>query len=513
MKLVVGILRGEPGWTILLEQIGIDWKVLTDVEDLSPETASVVIVNTVPTSFQQKGLQEFLDGGGALLTTSDHARYFVAGRYKRRWYGSLPPSALGIHSPSGMLDIYAHGVGESGTGDQRIPGIHRVGKGFIASLPFDVSGLCIDRRSRRKNFYFDNGRLPGEVTATVSKSELRRLVCEVLRLLHQRRGIPFIHKWYYPDGKSSIFTFRVDSDQGTQHDVDALYELCARHSVKTMWFVDTKSHESWLSRFREFGSQEVGVHCYDHMSYEEDEPNLQNLGKAYSLLTKNGIDPKGAAAPYGTWNPSIAGVFERLGFSYSSEFSLDYDNLPFHPFLDGRFTSVLQLPIHPICVGSMLRSGYSPAEMVRYFKRLVDEKISLREPICLYHHPTHHRLDVFESVFDYVRLRGVQNFSYGEYASWWQLRAKARRVFEFNAAVNTIVATARQDSPNLLWHIVLPGGEESITDLSGVVSLDSLELSVPAQAPPPPRDIRRIRRFDFRHPIMNILDAWYKKTQ
>jgi hypothetical protein len=515
VRLTIGILRYEAGWEILFRQIGVNWKSLSTSDELNRETFSAIVVNTPPTSLQEKLLEEYLFEGGAILALGSCAQRLVTSKMKTKYFSSLPPSLFGSFAQATMMDIYSTGVLDANTfrENHQLPSIHKVGKGIFAAIPFNINALVLDTRSKRKNFYFDKDRLPNEIVATVSKGNLRRFITEVLQFLHHERQIPFVHKWYFPENRDTIFTFRVDSDQGSLDEVNNLHELCKNHSIRTMWFIDTKSHERWLPRFKDFGQQDVGIHCYEHITFSTEEKNLQNILKALSLMNAQGLHPKGAAAPYGTWNVSISSVFEQIGASFSSEFGLDYDDLPFFPFVHGKFSPVMQLPIHPICVGSMRRVRYSADEMKRYFRQLIDLKILQREPLCLYHHPTHHHLDLFEDVFEYVRSKNIDNYSYAEYASWWRTRDETVWTHDFDKEKNELMAHSTDPNAGVHWRVVFPNGEESIANSEGTVSLLSLPRHHPQNKPLPPADIARSRKYDFRHVILNVLDAWYKRTQ
>ncbi|HTY10528.1 MAG TPA: hypothetical protein VMF88_05605 [Bacteroidota bacterium] len=515
MKISIGIIHDEPGWEILFSQIGLSWKAISASDEITPETFSAVVVNASPSSLQEKVLADYLASGGAILAVKNYAHPLTRAKSKSKYFTSLPPSMFdGFHQGS-MMDIYASGFTDADSSKSRhpLPIIYRVGKGIIATIPFDINALILDGRSKRKNFYFEKDRLPNEIVATVSKGALRKFVTEVLQFLHHARNIPFIHKWYFPEDRQTIFTFRVDSDQGSPGEVDELYALCRDHGIQTMWFIDTKSHEKWLSHFNNFDRQEIGIHCYEHMTFPTEEKNLQNILKALSLLNAQGLHPKGAAAPYGTWNIFIASVFEHIGAGFSSEFGLDYDDLPFFPYVNGKFSPVLQLPIHPICVGSMRRVGYTADDMKNYFLQLVDTRLADREPLCLYHHPTHHHLDLFADVFKYIRSKKIDNYSYSEYASWWRIRNQTRWMHDFDNAKNDVIAECSDGNAGVHWRIVFPSGEESITNAEGTVHLQSLPHRPPTAKPDPPKDIARSRTFDVRHLVVNLLDAWYKRTQ
>jgi hypothetical protein len=515
VKLTIGILHYEAGWEILLRQIGVNWKAISTSDELNQETFSALIVNAEPTSLQEKYLEEYLVEGGAILALGSYVQHLVHSKLKRKYFSSLPPSLFGRFGQMTMMDIYSSGMLDVSSFNQthQLPSIHKIGKGVLATIPFNVSDLVLDARSKRKNFYFNKERLPNEIVATVSKGNLRRFITEILQFLHHERGIPFIHKWYYPENRETIFTFRVDSDQGSPAEVNDLHSLCEKRSIKTMWFIDAKSHEQWLSRFKDFGSQDIGIHCYEHMTFSTEEKNLQNILKALSLLNAEELRPKGAAAPYGTWNASISSVFEQIGAGFSSEFSLDYDDLPFFPFVGGKLSPVLQIPIHPICVGSMRRTGYSEKEMKKYFLQLIDSKLLQREPLCLYHHPTHHHLNLFADVFDYIRSKKIDNYSYPEYASWWRKRDEIGWTHHFNQAKDELTAQCTDRGCGVYWRIVFPNGEESIVNSEGILPLQSLPRRHPPAKPIPPADIIRSRDYDFRHLILNVLDAWYKRTQ
>ncbi|MGA9406318.1 MAG: hypothetical protein WBW71_04215 [Bacteroidota bacterium] len=515
MNLTIGLLHHEAGWEILFRQIGVHWKSISATDELSPENFSAIVINARPTSLQETILEKYLEDGGAILAIGSFAERLVSSKLKKKYFSSVPPSLFGGFCPITMMDIYAWGMVDihSYNHHRQLQTIYRVGKGILVTIPFNVNALLLDTRSKRKNFFFEKKRLPNEVVATVSKGNLRGFITEVLQFLHHQRDIPFVHKWYFPEKRETIFTFRVDSDQGSLSEVDDLYNLCNNHSIKTMWFIDTKSHERWLSRFKDFGHQEIGTHCYDHLTYSSEDKNLQNFSKALSLMNSEGIHPKGAAAPYGTWNTSIASVFDHIGAGFSSEFGLDYDDLPFFPFVDKKFSPVLQLPIHPICVGSMRRAGYSAGEMKKYFHSLIDTKIAQREPLCLYHHPTHHHLDLFGEIFEYIRSKKIDNYSYSEYASWWRKRDETEWTFHYDLEKNKLITQSANRDAGVHWHIVFPNGEESIMNAEGSIQLQAIPRRRANDKPLPPSDISRSRNFDFRHVMMNLLDAWYKRTQ
>jgi hypothetical protein len=513
VKLRIGLLKYQPGWHTLLQQIGSPWKQLDASDDLRPESFSVIIINSPPTDLQSMALTSYVQNGGSLLAVNANEQFLFGGSISKKYFSSIPPINLSDYPPGEMLDIFM--TGRTTTKDRTQSDLfsdRAHGKGAVICLPFDINALITDTRSRRKNFYSAPLRLPSEKVATVSKGTLRRLICDCLEFLHHRRGLPFPQKWHIPNGESSFFTFRVDSDGGGQEDVEQLYTLCKKFSIPTAWFLDTKSHETWLGRFAVFRDQEIGVHCYRHMTFGTLEENLSNFSKAKELLQSHGISPIGAASPYGKWNENVGKAFEKLAMPFSSEFSLDYDDLPFFPWIDGQESAVLQIPIHPICIGSMRRTLYSPDEMSSYFIHVAEKKISQREPVCFYHHPTHRMWDVLENVFHYLASKNIRSLSYSAYAAWWKKRNTAAATLEYDPSTDRLTVSSLNDK-DIHWRISFPGDMEAITTLSeGMDSRSLQKVRRPSVYTAPP-DIARARAFDWRHLVLNFLDSWYMRTQ
>ena len=515
MRLQVGLLRFQPGWHTLLQQIGALWTTLTEADRLTPENFSMIIVNDILTSSQAKEVGEYLHNGGSVLGMMGHTQPFHKGKSSHKYYGALNPNQFSQFPQSEMFDVYMKGWQEIADSPGESPGIVSVfvvGRGTLIALPFDIDGLVRDKRSKRKNFYFAKERLPSEIVSVVSKGVLRRLVLQIIETLHHKRGLPLVHQWHIPNGKETMFTFRVDSDKGSQEDVQRLFDVCKESDVPTAWFLDTKSHESWLQKFASFGEQEVGIHCYHHATFDTLTENAANFSKAIHLLQKNGIEPIGAAAPFGQWNEAIGQAYEQLSLPLSSEFSYSYDTLPAFPWIGERESPVLQIPIHPICIGSMMRSGYSSKEMLSYFVQVAQRKRFEREPICFYHHPTHDHTDVIRGIFRYLKEHGIEHLSYSHYASWWKKRNTQKTQMTYDVLSKNLTADRIPD-PSVKWRVSFPDGSETITSLNRLTSLGELTKHRPAELFTLPPDLGRIRSFDWRHILLAFFNAWYRRTQ
>jgi hypothetical protein len=139
---------------------------------------------------------------------------------------------------------------------------------------------------------------------------------------------------------------------------------------------------------RELADYDAQSHGHDHVVYRDEEMNFRNLRRAHDVLVGHGLTPTAFAAPEGRWNEGLDRTIESLGYEYSSEFQLSFDDLPFFPWRDGRFSRVLQVPIHPICEGLFLDAGAPDlGEFSDYLRRAARAKIDAGEPAFLYGHP------------------------------------------------------------------------------------------------------------------------------
>ena len=74
------------------------------------------------------------------------------------------------------------------------------------------------------------------------------------------------------------------------------------------------------------------------------------------IARRAGIRARGFAAPARAVERGARPRSSKTSATpYSSDFQLGYDDLPFFPWRGDRFSTVLQVPVHPICEGAVLR--------------------------------------------------------------------------------------------------------------------------------------------------------------
>ncbi len=504
----IGLIGTDRAWTMLLDQIGVPWSSLNAAEQDALSATSAVIVNRMLTAAENKTIEEYLYGGGAVLfTPSERNRVFAnAAEYRR--CSSLPPVQSDEYSFTDMFDlnmiVYRFRGG-------RLIASERTGKGIVSYCGLDAEEYFADGSSCRKNFYADRTPMPSEIVSGRSKRAFRQIIHSHLEYLHHQRNLPFAHKWYSPDPHAPVFLHRIDTDKGSREQIDEIHQLSRTYSIPTTWFLDVKSHESWIEYFRTFETQEIGVHCYEHLVHSDEEENRKNFHRALAILKGHGWNPSGIAAPTGAWNEAIGGAFRQLHFLYSSEFSYDYDNLPSYPSLSDSVSPVLQVPIHPICIGSMKREHMTDEEMVRYFISVINHQLHLREPISLYHHPTHGKNDVFRAVFDYLRHHPVTPMRFEDFARWWKVRQSVR--LNVRTDGRSIGVTMNGQTTDVPVRIILPDGREFFC--ANEMSVDSTQAGERPVIHPSVRPARfaDTRAFTLRHLFHNTYDWWIKTTE
>ncbi len=509
MRFCVGIFGNRTnGVELLLRQIGVPFEFASG--QVSPESYSVIIAEDVSEPSSVAVLRKYLqEGGGVLcsgrtysmLTGKQGTKKFI------RWLRENPQDSIfnGIgfvdlcmecHVPDGATILYTNeGVPSALSGKN--------GNGYVLALPFDLSAVLSDERTMAKSFYANRSRLPFETVSLIARSGIRNIITRALEILHHQRGLPFLHSWYYPKSNANLFSFRIDTDYANLDDLESLYGLLQKHQIQATWFVDVKSQEHILSFFKKIQTegQEIGVHCYEHTTFDDYEKNFENIDKAKQRLTEAGIQPAGFAAPFGKWNRNLSRAVSKLGFEYSSEFSYDYDNFPGYPVVEETFEPALQIPIHPISIGSLRRQGFSQSEMIAYFDNAVRDKIDRCEPLFFYHHPKNHHHEVLEHLFQVVHQHQLQNMTMAEFARWWKIRAAVR----FSAVLKegNIYIKDRMPADNIALRISRDSNTESIVSPQSVINLDTVVWKKKPSATLPP-DIRRIRKFNPWIPVNRI---------
>lgn len=311
-----------------------------------------------------------------------------------------------------------------------------------------------DERTLRRAWQF--GPLaPCETVARVDKRCVRERLLADLRKRVEAVGGIWLRIGAFPYPYRSAFNFRIDHDDFVPDDFAATLAATSGHEGAVSHYVCASTHAPHRESLARLAGCHVGSHGYWHHTYHDAAENLQNIGRGIEALQAAGLEPVGFAAPHGRFNRGLLEALTSLGVSHSSEFGLSYDDLPFFPHGSG----VLQLPVHPICLGVFLEAArdsaapqITPADAAQltlsHFRRMIDEKREAGEPIFLYGHPDG-RLGRFPHVLRATldaaaRHADVWCASLAEFADWW--RARARVAVEISREAGLLHARVRQAS-------------------------------------------------------------------
>ncbi len=542
MTSLLGILKQDFGWQQILEQEGIIYNVLSNI---ASDYSAPIIINRNLEKSEILIIQNYLKNGGAILTDFPNlAKITDNFDYKPTRISHLFSDNSDIFNNISVIDLHIKGYkGNIYQGNY--------GKGCIIALPFDVNEAICDTRNERKPFYYPSRKFPNEIVSKVSKGEIRKLIINCIRKLFAKMNLPYVHLWYYPDSFQSAFAFRVDTDFGPEDTLKTTFDLEGKKGIDFTYFINCKAHsdpfgtyktsalsassavddssarlkpcptnnsalsassavknKSALSASHIFNKiPDFQIHCFEHEVYKNYQTNFDNIKKAKTILENAGIKPIGFVSPYGFWNENLQKAIEDLDIKYSSEFSLAYDDLPFYPILENRRSKVLQIPVHPICIGRLVHVSLTKENCIDYYSRYFVQQLQANEPIFIYDHP--HRIAQFPDVFSEVlnnakKLPDIWLTNMTEFYHWWKKRLQIYKASSWEIENNILKIGSRmlqlaqskdcdyQDyKPSL--HIITPDNKQTFIPLKQTLyNLQDLKYKSITMAQNP--DIKEYKR-------------------
>ncbi|MFN1833951.1 polysaccharide deacetylase family protein [Balneola sp. MJW-20] len=498
-------MRSDPVWESIMDYLGVDHKQADLSEDLL-SAYSLIIVNAETTRGEQKTLIKYVKSGGAILEMFGHEFYYaerISTKFKRQIYDQSEDTDLKLIP---FLDFYSSvHVHKDQEYFEGLIHFKTKGKGSVGFAGFDLPSLISDLNFKRKRFISDRLPFPDELVSKVSKGYLLLLFRILLQKLHFLRDLPFLFKHYSRNSKP-YFAFRIDTDFGDKDSINALLNLSRESGVPFTWFLHVKAHEEWLEVFKKDPQQELALHSYVHATSDDLKKIDRDLNKAQEILRRYKIDFKGFAAPYGILNNAVKKALERLPVNYSSEFSYLYDALPMYQAEMKRW----QIPIHPICTGSMSRLRYSLDDMKVYFLNQIREHQSDQTPLILYHHPMQKGFEVWDEILKSAIIDDFNPITMEGLRAWYNHRSTS----SFSAVVeNDSIRIECDPQEDLCFNIsreikkfdLLKFKERTVsTNVSS-----SFKLKTPYT--PPDLDIKKNRRTDINLIKTGIIDSRNRK--
>ncbi len=265
--------------------------------------------------------------------------------------------------------------------------IRRAIKGSVD--PFEA---LVDTRGALLRWRLEGGVDVVERASRRPRAALRRAVVDALRSEVVAAGGIWARLAAFPFPFRSAFNLRVDLDEPNVDDYFAFTRAARRLDDCRTHFVSTHAYARHPEVMRDLAGRDAQSHGHFHVIYRDRDANRRNLARADAALRAAGIEPTGFAAPHGRWNAGLDDAIAELGYQYSSDFQLGYDDVPFLPYRAdlGRFSSVLQVPIHPICEGLFLESddcADAGRATAAHLTKVVRARIEACEPAFVYGHP------------------------------------------------------------------------------------------------------------------------------
>ena len=446
-RLCIGLHSPSSYLISILESIGVWYEEVDFDKDLFNSYSNLVFESAVLNSAQIQKVEKFLKQGGSVLEISTKPIFYSAS-FSRTFSKTIFNTNSGSEFDRlSHLDIYSTWASStksklfSGLIDFQKYNFDHFNVGFIG---LDLSSLPNDKRYSRKRFFSSDKEYPDEIVNRVSRDSLNDVIELCLQRLIHEQNLPFLKKWSFPD-KKPVFGFRIDSDFGSKESLQNIYQLLKSYNIKASWFLHVKAHEKYLNFFKSFKDQEIALHGYDHGYSSSISKIEENINKGLEKLQQADLDVDGFCAPYGIWNYSMEQAISNFDFKYTSEFTSGYDSTPF--FIPD--TAHLQIPIHPICTGSLNRKSFSVPEMEQYFLDIYNQRKKLFKPVFFYHHPMQSGLSVFERIFEEVQKDDLTNLTFIEYAEFWNKRSE----FQFTAFCEDDNLILNSGSNNLFLYV------------------------------------------------------------
>ncbi len=255
----------------------------------------------------------------------------------------------------------------------------------------------------------------------------RRLVDRVRRDVVAAGGI-WARLVPFPFPFRSAFNLRVDLDESSPEDYARFAQARKPIDACSTHFVSTAAYGHLPGVMADLRRVDTQSHGHFHHVYREVASNRRNLARAHAILVDAGFaPPEGFAGPHGRWNAGVDETLEGMGYGYSSDFQLGYDDRPFYPWRGDRFSRVLQVPVHPLCEGAFFEAGGDARAVRDHLVATVRTAIDAGEPAFVYGHPEG-RLGRYPAIVSaladaVVGESLVWRTTLTHFARWWRWRA------------------------------------------------------------------------------------------
>jgi hypothetical protein len=296
--------------------------------------------------------------------------------------------------------------------------------------PVDPFAALVDHHTARACWTVGERTLTERVTRFPKAWIRRRLIGKLREAVFAAGGV-WVRLAPFPYPYRSAFSFRADLDESRPDDYHRFARARGPLSECCTHFVSTNAYTHHSSVLRDLRLHDTQSHGHFHHVYRDPAANRINVERADRILRSVRFEPQGFAAPHGRWRPSLDDVLEDLGYLYSSDFQLGFDDFPFYPWKGNRFSRILQIPVHPVCEGLFLEAGIDDPDTIGgYLRQIIESKLDAGELAVVYGHPER-RLGRMPEILTLIakaieKKPLVWRVTFTTLARWWRWRAERR---------------------------------------------------------------------------------------
>ena len=233
--------------------------------------------------------------------------------------------------------------------------------------------------------------------------------------------------------KPDIFCLRIDIDEYSPGSFNPYYSVFERYREAITIFFNINSFKDakdQILRCRGLGI-DIQSHTFYHYTYRDYASNRYNISKAKTFFQEIGINTTEFAAPLGWWNASFMKALEDERYKYSSDFSYDYMGFSSFPFEQGKYSTVMQIPIFPVAPELFFQRGTRDNNAILgFYKKAINEMESCALPVFVYAHTSKFREipGMLNDIVGYAVLKkGQSPINMAEFSGCWRKRYSYRK--------------------------------------------------------------------------------------
>lgn len=308
---------------------------------------------------------------------------------------------------------------------------------IVSSINFDnffnINGSTLRSLNNRVS-----GPAVSERVNQIDKGNISLMLKRLFNELFKSLDLPIIQVNYFPKNAEKIFMFRMDLDGiDNDHTITDVSKLCEKYQIPGTFYanrnymVASVNYENQLKSILN-GLNTIGNHGIVHNIYDDDLNNDKNIRECDEWLNSLGITSNGFVAPRGIWNTSLDEALVKNGYDYTSDFGVDFNDLPIRLFYHNQYSKILQIPVNAYSAGrhALFKEEeklepLTSQDIIDYYNEYIDDCVENGYGyVFVYGHPMGlgKHLDALEAVFKRATSEGFTILSVKEFKDWWLRR-------------------------------------------------------------------------------------------